>query len=105
VDEGLCSLRLTRRFRAAPAEVWAALTEPESVRRWLGDVEPRVRAEQPGRLLELDWDDRSLVRIELRPTEAGTVLVLEHSRLAEPRGMAAMHGWTVALERLGSVLG
>lgn len=85
------------------------MTEPDSLRRWLGDVELRVRTEEPGRLLELDWEaggeEPSLVRIELAPSEEGTVLVLDHSRLAEPVGMAAMRAWTAAFERLESLLG
>ena len=109
VHEGLCSLRLTRRFRATPAEVWAAMTEPESLRRWLGDVELHVRGEEPERVLELEWgagdEEPSVVRIELSPAEGGTVLVLDHSRLAEPLGMAAMRAWTDAMARLESLLG
>ncbi len=30
------SVRLTRRYDAAQSDVWAALTEPGSLRRWLG---------------------------------------------------------------------
>jgi uncharacterized protein YndB with AHSA1/START domain len=85
------------------------MTEPDSLRRWLGDVELRVRAEEPERLLELDWEaggeEPSVVRIELTSSDEGTVLVLDHSRLAEPVGMAAMRAWTDALERLESLLG
>lgn len=85
------------------------MTEPDSIRRWLGNVELRVRTEEPERLLELDWESGgeqpSLVRIELTETDEGTMLVLDHSRLAEPIGMAAMRAWTSALERLESLLG
>ena len=85
------------------------MTEPESLRRWLGDVELRVRGEEPERLLELEWgaggEEPSVVRIELSPSQDGTVLVLDHSRLAEPIGMAAMRAWAEALTRLESLLG
>jgi uncharacterized protein YndB with AHSA1/START domain len=107
VDEGLCSLRLTRRFRATPAEVWSALTDPDSVRRWLGDVDLRVREAEPESYLELDWEvggRQTLVRIEVQPSADGTVLVLDHSRLLEPQGMTAINAWTNALERLESLL-
>src|SRR5437660_1560339 len=101
-----CSLRLTRRYAASPAEVWQALTAPSSIGRWLGRsdevrlevggsfavelagggrVEARVREVEPGRALELDWhrlgEDASVVRFELREDGGGTVLVLDHSRI------------------------
>ena len=72
---GYCDVRFTRRYDATPAEVWAALTEPDSVARWLGPVPTSVRESQPERLLELDWlipgDEPSVVRFELRPSEGG----------------------------------
>jgi uncharacterized protein YndB with AHSA1/START domain len=125
VAERDCSLRLTRRIAAPPEEVWQALTEPESQRRWLspsvgaglepgaelelalGVGEPvsvRVRELEPERTLELDWDtggDRSPVRFELRPDgRGGTVLVLDHSRIDERVGMRYLDRWVKALERL-----
>jgi len=85
------------------------MTEPDSLRRWLGDVELRIQGEEPERLLELEWgagaQEPSVVRIELSPSPDGTVLVLDHSRLAEPLGMAAMRAWTDAMARLESLLG
>jgi uncharacterized protein YndB with AHSA1/START domain len=33
--EGHCAVRLTRRYPEPPAEVWEALTEPDSLARWL----------------------------------------------------------------------
>jgi uncharacterized protein YndB with AHSA1/START domain len=105
--------------------VWLALTEPDSLRRWLtpaevgplspgaelelslGGDEPvtaRVREVEPGRVLELEWDvgrDPSTVRFELRPDgEGGTMLVLDHARMDEPVGMRNMGRWVEALERL-----
>jgi len=47
MDPGHCELRLTRRYDATPAEVWAALTEPESLER-------RLAADGEGTLLVLD---------------------------------------------------
>jgi uncharacterized protein YndB with AHSA1/START domain len=124
VAGGHCSLRLTRRYDAAPAEVWDALTEPASIARWLGvsaavelrdggefaiDVpgeertEGRVRALEPGRLLELDWrrdgEDPSVVRFEVTRDGGVTVLVLEHRLVEEPLGMSYLARWTRALER------
>jgi uncharacterized protein YndB with AHSA1/START domain len=120
-----CSVRLTRRYRAPAAEVWRALTDPESLARWLGrpnDVQleaggsfvlelpeggrvaGRVRELEPERVLELDWslpgEDVSLVRFELREEDDRTVLVLDHSQVEEVHGMAYMARWTRLLERL-----
>ena len=121
---GHCSLRLTRRYDAAPAEVWEALTEPESLARWLGEpaelnlsaggafglelpgggrVAARVRTIEPGRLLELDWrcdaEDASVVRFELTNEGGGTMLVLDHTGIGEPLGMPYIARWTRSLER------
>jgi uncharacterized protein YndB with AHSA1/START domain len=102
---GDCSVRLTRRYREPPAEVWRALTEASSLARWLrpGFDVPRVELE-PGRVLELDWrppgEAPSVVRIELEPAGDGTLLVLEHTRIEAARGMAAIGFWTGAVSRL-----
>ena len=99
-----CSVRFTRRYAEAPAEVWQALTQPDSLARWLrpGFDVPRNEVE-PGRVLELDWrppgEEPSLVRIELTPDGGGTVLVLDHARVEASRGMEAMRYWQHALER------
>jgi len=65
-----CSVRFTRRYAEAPAEVWLALTEPESVGRWLRPGFPVPQTEvEPGRVLELEWrppgEVPSVVRIEV----------------------------------------
>jgi uncharacterized protein YndB with AHSA1/START domain len=125
------SVRLTRRYDAPPAEVWAALTEPESIGRWLARprrvelaaggafelqftddeatrLDARVTALEPERLLELDWhypgERPSLVRIELAPDDDGTLLVLDHLRLEERLGQGYATGWTHHLERLESIV-
>jgi uncharacterized protein YndB with AHSA1/START domain len=121
VVSGRCSVRLTRRYAASPEEVWAALTESDSLRRWLdpsceisleegasfgvgeGRITGRVRALEPQRLLELDWDtgrDPSVVRFELSTDGTETVLVLDHERIEESAGMTYMRQWTQALDRL-----
>lgn len=96
-----CSLRLTRRYVAGPDEVWEALTAPGSVERWLRPPPGvELREVEPGRVLELDWPDASLVRVELAPDAGGTVLVLDHSLIEAVRGMRALRLWSEALERL-----
>ena len=118
-------MRLTRRYGVPPEEVWRALTEPDSLSRWLsphdggpleagaelelalGEEAPvtaRVQELERDRVLELEWDaarDPSTVRFELRPDgEGGTVLVLDHSRIDERIGMRYMERWAQALDRL-----
>ena len=99
-----CSLRLTRRYAEAPADVWRALTEPESLERWLrpGFPVPRRTVEEE-RVLELDWrppgEEPSVVRIELTPSGTGTRLVLDHARIEAVHGMQAMRFWAAALDR------
>jgi uncharacterized protein YndB with AHSA1/START domain len=121
---GFCEVRFTRSYPAPPAEVWAALTEPESIGRWLAqpveiDLSPggayelrglpaRVRSVEPERVLELDWEpageDPSVVRFELTPHEDGTQLVLDHRRINAVIGMAYMERWVTSLERLDGVI-
>jgi uncharacterized protein YndB with AHSA1/START domain len=108
-----CAVRFTRYYRAAPGEVWAALTEPDSLARWLGPMADSMRQStrslEPERLLEVDWTPRgespSVVRFELRPDGTGTVLVLDHRRIDARVGMRAMGIWERHLERLDALLG
>ncbi len=73
-----------------------------------GRVRGRVRAIEPGRVLELDWrygeEEPSVVRFELTEDGEETVLVLEHSRIEEPLGMVYIARWTGMLERFGEGL-
>ena len=107
---GFCDVRFTRRYDATPSEVWAALTEPESIVRWLGPVPTNVRDSEPERMLELDWlvpgDEPSIVRFELRPRAGGgTELVLDHRRINAVQGMLYSERWTNTLLRLDDLLG
>jgi uncharacterized protein YndB with AHSA1/START domain len=122
-------VRYTRYYRAAPEEVWAALTEPDSIARWLaptGEIDlrrggpfelqltrgqtmkGRIRAVEPSRLLELDWADAgeepSIVRFELSAGGEGTVLVLDHRRIDARVGMRYMARWEHHLRQLDSVV-
>jgi len=125
VTSGYCALRLTRIYAAAPAEVWAVLTEPESLGRWLaapgevdvspggrfevGQVRAEVREVERERVLELDWrqpgEEPSIVRFELAPEGQGTKLVLDHRQVQEPVGMRYIARWTASLARLTAALG
>ena len=122
---GHCSIRLTRRLDAPRGAVWRALTEPESLARWLarplrlelaaggaielelpgGRLGGSVRAVEPERLLEVDWrppgEPPSVVRFELADDGGGTTLTLDHRLIEEALGMAYMGRWERALERFG----
>ena len=125
-----CALRLTRYYRASPADVWAALTDPTSLARWLGAVaggallpgsalelplnggdvlRAEVRALETERLLELDWaapgEEPSVVRFELRPDGDGTTVALDHRLIDARAGMQAMSRWETHLGRLDAMLG
>jgi uncharacterized protein YndB with AHSA1/START domain len=100
-----CELRLTRRYAAPPAEVWRALTEPESMARWLAPPPGvEVRTVEPERVLELDWqppgERPSVVRVELTADGNGTKLVLDHRSVQAELGMRYARMWTQRLERL-----
>jgi uncharacterized protein YndB with AHSA1/START domain len=119
---GTCEVRLTRRYRAAPAEVWAALTEPDSLGRWLAapveidlrrggsfrlqlsereTMAGRVRAVEPPQTLELDWirpgEAPSILRFDLSPDGDGTVLVFDHRRIEAQIGMRYAAVWELRL--------
>ena len=124
-----CEVRLTRYYRAAPDEVWAALTDSDSLARWLaqpGELDLRrggsfelqfqngnringqVRSVEPSRLLELDWaasgEEPSIVRFELSADGGGTVLVLDHRLIDARVGMRYMARWERHLGRLDAVV-
>src|SRR5262245_7741276 len=125
-----CSVRLTRRYDATLDEVWGALTEPESIARWLARprafdlsaggafelelpdasvIAGEVREVEPGRVLELDWryasEDTSVVRFELAEDGDGTMLVLDHRHIDEVIGMAYMTRWYGLLARFDREVG
>jgi uncharacterized protein YndB with AHSA1/START domain len=120
-----CEVRLTRYYGATPDEVWAALTTPESLARWLArpkeielrpggafrlqlsdqeTMDGRIRVADPPRLLELDWardgEEPSVIRFDLKPDGEGTVVVLDHRRIDATVGMAYMAVWERRLRGL-----
>jgi|SRR5215218_2040640 len=103
MEDTVCALRLTRRYDAGPDEVWRALTEPESMARWLGAADVRLRPVEPERVLELELPD-SVARIELTPDGDRTVLVLNHERIPAAVGMRFAQRWTTTLARFGREL-
>jgi uncharacterized protein YndB with AHSA1/START domain len=124
-----CAVRLTRYYGAAPEDVWAALTEPESLARWLAapveielrsggafrlqlaegeTMNGRVRSIDPPRNLEIDWrrsgEEPSIIRFELSSDGERTVLVLEHRRIEAKIGMRYAAIWERRLHELDSVV-
>jgi uncharacterized protein YndB with AHSA1/START domain len=121
-------VRFERLYDATPDELWHAITDPEQIKGWLahvtrwsltpgddwgirfddGGVSGRVVAVEPGRRLELTWieeeGDESLLAFEIVPREAGSLLVLDHSRLAAERRPGYGAGWQSHLEALDGLL-
>lgn len=96
-------LTLDRTFAATPAEVWDALTAPERIPRWFlpvsGDLKVGGRYQfegqaggdilacEPPQRLSTTWEyggDVSWLDVTLTPTDAGTLLTLEHTAPVSP---------------------
>lgn len=126
--EGL-RLEFVRTYDSPIGEVWAALTEPVRVARWIGEVtgDPVTGTVQflmtedtdgvptnvqilecdPPRRLVIDTptpDGNWLLTMQLAVTESGTQLVFTH-RMAEPYDATSVGpGWHFYLDRLGAVI-
>jgi uncharacterized protein YndB with AHSA1/START domain len=122
-------VRFERIYDYRPEEVWAAITEPEQLRGWLGTTELelaeggrgtvtfgpdevaglRVRSLEHGRYVEYDWsfpnEPDSVLRLELEPHGDGTLLVLDHSLLADKDVVDYSTGWHTHLDSLDAHLG
>jgi uncharacterized protein YndB with AHSA1/START domain len=125
-------MRYERRLDHPIERVWAALTEPSELRRWLADAdlelveagrvqlrwlntddagdsavaEGTVTALDPPRLLELDTDPHGILRWELRRADGGTALTFTVSVPAPNEGVdLARAGWHIHLEHLADALG
>ena len=122
-DDERCAVRFERLFDFTPEEVWRALTDPAQLPGWLGHVSRwtlapgeeyeldvggptsgRIVALEPGRVLELTWkygeEPESLLRFEVLPREHGTLLVLDHRRLALDQAVGYGAGWHAHLDAL-----
>jgi uncharacterized protein YndB with AHSA1/START domain len=123
------TVRFERRLGFPPADVWAALTEPEQLGDWLatatvdlrvgghvsfdfdGEVcHGEVLACEPPALLEYEWrfpdEHRSVVRWTLRPADDGrrTVLTLVHQLLTPDIATGYGAGWHAHLDQLAGHL-
>jgi uncharacterized protein YndB with AHSA1/START domain len=124
---GGSAVRFEWRYDAPPAELWAALTRPERVARWLAPISGEfevagqirvdfgggavasvfIRACVPDRALTLEWvfPDGLVtpLRVELRRDGDVTVLALDHSCFpGSPAEYAT--AWQVNLDQLAAEL-
>jgi len=122
------AVRFERVYDYRREELWAAITEPEQIRGWLGEAELeleedgegairfseteiarlRVRRLERGRLVEYEWtypgEPVSVLLLELEPHGEGTLLTLDHRRLAAGDVVAYSAGWHSHLDALEHVL-
>ena len=115
-----------RRYDAAAADVWDAVTDPERLARWFAPVSGDLRAGgsfqvegnaggdvrecDPPRALTVSWGGpESIVAVRLTPDGEGTLLELEHSVPVAfvGSGAGALYvgpGWDVAVLGLARFL-
>jgi uncharacterized protein YndB with AHSA1/START domain len=124
------TVHFERIYDYRPSELWAALTEPEQLRGWLGEAEVdlriggrvvirfgetedqiaegTIRELDPPRVLEYDWtfpgETDSVLRLELEPRDEGTLLVLDHRRLPADAAAGYGAGWHAHLDALDAML-
>jgi uncharacterized protein YndB with AHSA1/START domain len=127
-SENRSSVRFERVYDYRPDEVWAAITEPEQLRGWLGTAELdledagtgsiafgpeevaglRVRGLEQGRYVEYEWsfpnEPDSVLRLEVQPYGPGTLLVLDHRLLGDEHVVDYSAGWHAHLEWLDAHL-
>lgn len=123
------SVRFERRYPTTPEDLWASITEPSRLSRWLGPVYGDLRVggryelrmgedvagsqqNAVGDVLECDaprrlvvgWsfpgEDESRVSVTIRPDGGGSVLVLEHLGLSESAARGYGAGWHASLGQL-----
>jgi uncharacterized protein YndB with AHSA1/START domain len=99
-------VRMERRYPAAPADVWEALTDPDRIRRWLMPISGNLRLGghfqlegnaggnilrcEPPRLLQVTFGgETSLVEVRLAADGRDTVLTLVHTVPKELAGSVA----------------
>jgi uncharacterized protein YndB with AHSA1/START domain len=124
-DDG--TVRLERCFPVPVDQLWAYLTTPDGLRRWVADgqigpdrarlkfldngslIDGAVTVWEPPSLVEFEWDGGftqphgSTVRFELTADGVDSWLVLTHSRAAEQPAPDFAAGWHRHLDTLGYV--
>jgi uncharacterized protein YndB with AHSA1/START domain len=114
--DGRSVLRMERRLRRPPQEVWPALVEPERLATWFpseATIEQRVGGKvvfgfggdgtvtdlDPPRLIAFTWETDHL-RFELTPDGDGTLLVLVHTFDDRAGAASFASGWDGCLDAL-----
>lgn len=117
--DGRSVLRVERRLRRPPQEVWPALVEPERLAAWFpsgATIEPRVGGTvvfgfggdgtvtdlDPPRLIAFTWETDHL-RFELAPYGDGSLLVLVHTFDDRAGAASFAAGWESCLDVLDGV--
>jgi uncharacterized protein YndB with AHSA1/START domain len=123
------TLMLVRHLPGPIERVWAYLTDPKFLVKWLSDgivrdfvggevrfdmgATGRITAIQPPHLLEYTWNElelargpitNALVRWELSEEGNGVRLTLTHSRLPESEVLLHGAGWHAFLHRLSACI-
>lgn len=122
------SVRFERKFAASPSNVWSALTEPDRLARWLGDVTGDARVggrygldfgdgdeasgeivdcDEPSRLaLTWEFPGEGTTKLEavLTAVDGGTLLTLTHTHLQLGDLVQYGAGWHTFLDHLDAVL-
>lgn len=116
---------LTHEYRTSPEDLWEAITSPERLRRWFGEVAidgetyriafspddetqrtgGDILACEPPRRLEITWqnageDYASNVVIKLEPSGDNTRLMLVHSGLDHNSDAGHAAGWDIYVRTL-----
>lgn len=123
-------LRYERRLSHPVDRVWRALTEPDEVVMWLGELELEpvaggtavihwlntppdnavargtVRAYEPRQVLELDTDVHGILRWELAPDGDATRLTFTatYPRKDDETRLSLLAGWHIHLDHLADAL-
>lgn len=115
------SIEQTYYYAAAPARVYAALTEPKELARWFSQkaevnlrkggpfrlswadgytMRGKVKSVEPGKRLTVTWVDRpegrkvfeTVARFDLRKRGAGTLLTVTHGGFKSGKKWVWLHG-------------
>ena len=118
-------LQVRRVYQAPVAAVYAAWTDPEQVKQWMGPSDDFGEAEVtsdvrvggmyreivPNKKLVYTWawestpERESLVTVEFKPSGDATELVLTHEQFADSEARDKhQHGWNGCMDRLGRYL-
>jgi uncharacterized protein YndB with AHSA1/START domain len=126
IGDGRWRLRFTRDLAHPVERVWRAITEPDHLAAWFpttiegerasgaklqftfpNDMAPpfegEVLAYEPPRLFEFRWGP-DVIRLEVQPSERGTLLTLLDTLDERGKGARDAAGWHVCLDALTAEL-